>query len=57
MFNKYIKIVIAIAVFALSIQQFVDGAVGSTGNGIMLILLSLLFLKKFSSPFINTVLC
>ena len=30
MFNKYIKIVIAIAVFALSIQQFVDGAVGST---------------------------
>ena len=47
MFNKYIKIVIAIAVFALSIQQFVDGAVGSTGNGIMLILLSLLFVLLY----------
>ena len=47
MFNKYIKIVLAIAVFALSIQQFVDGAVGSTGNGIMLILLSLLFVLLY----------
>ena len=47
MFNKYIKIVLAIVVFALSIQQFVDGAVGSTGNGIMLILLSLLFVLLY----------
>ena len=40
MFNKYIKIVLSLLIFALSIQQFIDGAVGSTGNGIMLILLS-----------------
>ena len=38
MFNKYIKIVLSLLIFALSIQQFIDGAVGSTGNGIMLIL-------------------
>ena len=47
MFNKHIKIVLAITVFVLSIQQFVDGAVGSTGNGIMLILLSLLFVLLY----------
>ena len=47
MFNKHIKIVLAIAVFALSIQQFVDGAVGSMGNGIMLIFLSLIFIFLF----------
>ena len=47
MFNKHIKIVLAIAVFVLSIQQFVDGAVGSIGNGIMLILLSLLFVLLY----------
>ena len=53
MFNKYIKIVLAIAVFAMSIQQFVDGAVGSTGNGIMLILLALLFvLLYFKNEFL-----
>ena len=53
MFNKYIKIVLAITVFALSIQQFVDGAVGSTGNGIMLVLLSLLFvLLYFKNEFL-----
>jgi tetratricopeptide (TPR) repeat protein len=47
MFNKYIKIVLALSVFAFSIQQFLDGAVGSTGNGIMLILLSLIFVLLF----------
>ena len=47
MFNKYIKIVLSILIFALSIQQFIDGAVGSIGNGIMLILLSLVFVFLF----------
>ena len=47
MFNKYIKIVLSVLIFALSIQQFVDGAVGSTGNGLMLILLSLVFVFLF----------
>ena len=47
MFNKYIKIVLSLLIFALSIQQFTDGAVGSTGNGIMLILLSLVFVFLF----------
>ena len=47
MFNKYIKIVLSLLIFALSIQQFIDGAVGSTGNGIMLILLSLVFVFLF----------
>lgn len=47
MFNKYIKIVLALLVFALSIQQFIDGSVGTTGNGIMLILLSLVFDKNY----------
>ena len=47
MFNKYIKIVLALLIFAFSIQQFLDGAVGSTGNGVMLILLSLVFVLLF----------
>ena len=47
MFNKYIKIVLSLLFFALSIQQFIDGAVGSIGNGIMLILLSLVFVFLF----------
>ena len=47
MFNKYIKIVLSLLIFALSIQQFIDGAVGSIGNGIMLILLSLVFVFLF----------
>ena len=47
MFNKYIKIVLSLIFFALSIQQFIDGAVGSIGNGIMLILLSLVFVFLF----------
>ena len=44
---KYVKIVLSLLIFALSIQQFIDGAVGSTGNGIMLILLSLVFVFLF----------
>ena len=47
MFNKYIKIILSLLIFALSVQQFIDGAVGSTGNGIMLILLSLVFIFLF----------
>ena len=47
MFNKYIKIVLSILFLALSIQQFIDGSVGSIGNGIMLILLSLVFIFLF----------
>jgi len=47
MFNKYIKIVLSILIFSLSIQQFIDGAVGTIGNGIMLILLSLIFVFLF----------
>ena len=47
MFNKYIKIVLALLIFAFSIQQFLDGAVGSTGSGVMLILLSLVFVLLF----------
>ena len=47
MFNKYIKIVLSFLLFGLSIQQFMDGAVGTTGNGLMLILLSLVFVFLF----------
>ena len=47
MFNKYIKIVLSFLLFGLSIQQFMDGAVGTTGNGLMLILLSLIFVFLF----------
>ena len=47
MFNKYIKIVLSLLMFGLSIQQFMDGAVGTTGNGLMLILLSLVFVFLF----------
>ena len=47
MFNKYIKLVLSVLVFGFSIQQFLDGSVGTTGNGIMLILLSLVFVLLF----------
>ena len=47
MFNKYIKLVISVLIFGLSIQQFIDGSVGTTGNGIMLILLSSVFILLF----------
>ncbi len=40
MFNKNIKLVIAIGIFAYAIYQFTEGYIG---NGIMLILLSLIF--------------
>ena len=47
MFNKYIKLVISVLIFGLSIQQFIDGSVGTTGNGVMLILLSSVFILLF----------
>ena len=47
MFNKYIKLIIAVLIFSLAIKQFVDGSVGSTGNGIALIFLSLIFILLF----------
>ena len=47
MFNKYIKLVISVLIFSLAIKQFVDGSVGSTGNGIVLIFLSLIFILFF----------
>tara|TARA_B100000900_G_scaffold52673_1_gene38991 strand:+ start:4775 stop:5341 length:567 start_codon:yes stop_codon:yes gene_type:complete len=47
MFNKYIKLVLSLLVFGLSIQQFLDGSIGTTGNGIMLIFLSLIFVLLF----------
>ena len=47
MFNKYIKLVISVLILGLSIQQFIDGSVGTTGNGIMLILLSSVFILLF----------
>ena len=47
MFNKYIKLIIAVLIFSLAIKQFIDGSVGSTGNGIALIFLSLIFILLF----------
>ena len=47
MFNKYIKLIIAVLIFSLAIKQFVDGSIGSTGNGIALIFLSLIFILLF----------
>ena len=47
MFNNYIMLVISVLIFGLSIQQFIDGSVGTTGNGIMLILLSSVFILLF----------
>tara|TARA_B100000524_G_C23639561_1_gene366177 strand:- start:1020 stop:1589 length:570 start_codon:yes stop_codon:yes gene_type:complete len=47
MFNKYIKIVLSLLSFGFSIQQFMDDGQGTTGNGIMLVLLSLIFLLLF----------
>ena len=47
MFNKYIKLIISVLIFSLAIKQFVDGSVGSTGNGIALIFLSLIFILLF----------
>lgn len=44
MFNKNIKIVIAVLVFAASIWQFVDGNIG---NGIMLTLLTGMFVLLY----------
>ncbi|WP_224490999.1 DUF2892 domain-containing protein [Robertkochia flava] len=40
MFNKNIKIILAVVVFALAVYQFVEGEIG---NGIFLVLLSLIF--------------
>tara|TARA_A100000164_G_scaffold246054_1_gene218837 strand:+ start:62 stop:631 length:570 start_codon:yes stop_codon:yes gene_type:complete len=47
MFNKYIKLIISVLIFSLAIKQFVDGSIGSTGNGITLIFLSLIFILLF----------
>ncbi len=47
MFNKYLKLVISFIIFSLAIQQFIDGSVGTTGNGIALIFLSLFFVLLF----------
>ena len=41
MFNKNIKLVIAVAIIAFAIYQFTEGEIG---NGIMYILLSLIFI-------------
>lgn len=40
MFNKNIKIILAVLVFAFAVYQFVEGEIG---NGIFLVLLSLIF--------------
>tara|TARA_S200000501_G_scaffold238465_1_gene223478 strand:- start:542 stop:1111 length:570 start_codon:yes stop_codon:yes gene_type:complete len=47
MFNKYIKLIISVLIFSLAIKQFVDGSIGSAGNGIALIFLSLIFILLF----------
>ena len=47
MFNKYIKLILAVLIFCIAIQQFIDGSVGTTGNGIVLIFLSLIFILLF----------
>tara|TARA_B100002019_G_C21233215_1_gene581263 strand:- start:940 stop:1506 length:567 start_codon:yes stop_codon:yes gene_type:complete len=53
MFNKYIKLILALSIFGFAIQQFLDGSIGTTGNGIMLILLSLTFvLLYFKNEFL-----
>ena len=44
MFNKYLKLIISIMLFSLAIQQFIDGSIGTTGNGILLIFISLIFI-------------
>ncbi|NRA92466.1 MAG: DUF2892 domain-containing protein, partial [Psychroserpens sp.] len=50
MFNKNIKLVIAILIFAFAIYQFIEGYIG---NGIMYILLSLIFVfLYFKNEFI-----
>ena len=50
MYNKIIKLVIAIAIFSYAIYQFIEGNIG---NGIMLILLSLVFVfLYFKNEFI-----
>ncbi|MEY8848810.1 DUF2892 domain-containing protein [Psychroserpens sp. XS_ASV72] len=50
MFNKNIKLVIAILIFAYAIYQFIEGYIG---NGIMYILLSLIFVfLYFKNEFI-----
>lgn len=50
MFNKNIKLVLAVLIFAFAIYQFTDGEIG---NGIMYILLSLIFVfLYFKNEFI-----
>ncbi|AJR03485.1 hypothetical protein [Siansivirga zeaxanthinifaciens] len=50
MYNKIIKLVIAVAIFSYAIYQFIEGNIG---NGIMLILLSLVFVfLYFKNEFI-----
>ena len=44
MFNKYIKLVLAILVFAYAVYQFIEGYIG---NGIMFIMISLVFVFLF----------
>ena len=44
MINKYFKLAISVCLFIFSIQQFFDGSVGSTGNGILLLIISLIIL-------------
>lgn len=44
MFNKYIKLVIAAMIIAYAVYQFIEGNIG---NGIFLILLSLIFIFLF----------
>ena len=47
MFNKYFKLILAVSTFGFAIQQFLDGSIGTTGNGIMLVLLSLTFILLY----------
>ena len=47
MLNKYFKLAISVCLFIFSIQQFFDGSVGSTGNGILLLILSSIILFLF----------
>ena len=50
MYNKIIKLIIAIGIFAYAIYQFTEGYIG---NGIMFILLSLIFVfLYFKNEFI-----
>ena len=56
MINKYFKLAISVCLFIFSIQQFFDGSVGSTGNGILLLIISLIILfLYFKNEFITSI--